>query len=555
MATTAKKAIRGSKHNLTDSIQNLSKQPSQAALRKNSKTTSSSRDLASARTKSRTELGSARSRRSSLAAATLLSSGDENNKPAETDGAGGMAGGEAVPVEPENQEPEVVVDPGPTEEEEYKASIENLPLPFELLKRGLSQLGRSPDGLKMVYLRLALPNAGITNIKSLENYKYIQTLDLSGNNLTDSISTPLSHLRHLVHLDLSNNKLTTAPTFNPAPYNLHEMDLSRNQISQIGDLRDLRFLRKCCFDRNLIRKITGLARCNCLTYLSMVNNSIMQIEGLDGLPIKVLDLRYNHIHSLTGLQNLIELTDLLLSHNAITTLTPIQKQNHANLHTFDLAHNSLSNSEGIETLTSLPSLRNLRLSGNPFCETNPTTSNDSTIATSYNYRLSTIFTLPHLMIFDCVPVTPEEKTAALNTFAPPANVVASVQHAAMVRRGVRRWAGIKVRVGEEDGEKFRPVVLCGSSGTGKSTLSKLLTQTHPDLFALAVSHTTRQPRGAERNGVDYHFVTREEFTKMVEDGEFVEVVSIFGEFYGVSFEELERCERAGRVGVLECEVE
>ena len=67
----------------------------------------------------------------------------------------GMVGGESVGVE--NQEPEVVEDPGPTEEEEYRSSIEKLPMPFEVLKHGLSQLGRSPDGLKMVYLRLALP--------------------------------------------------------------------------------------------------------------------------------------------------------------------------------------------------------------------------------------------------------------------------------------------------------------------------------------------------------------------------------------------------------------
>ncbi|KAJ3031200.1 hypothetical protein HDV00_008483 [Rhizophlyctis rosea] len=543
MATpTAKKLLKGSKQNLAEgSTQNLSKVASQATLRKNSKTGGSRAELTP--TKSRSHVGSASSRRASL---NLLS--DPPPLP---------VADELKAPEPEVENvPPVEIGPGPSEEEEYKKNIEKLPLPFETLKHGLSELGRSPDGLKMVYLRLALPNANITNIDAVENYKYIQTLDLSGNNLTDSISSPLSQLRHLVYIDLSNNRLTTTPTFNPAPYNLHEMDLSRNQIANIGDLADLRFLKKCCLDRNFIRKITGLAQCRCLTHLSMRNNSITQIEGLDGLPIKFLDLRYNHIRTLTGLQNLIDITDLLLSHNAITSLEPLQHQNHPNLHTLDLSYNSLSDSTEIELLKSIPFLRNLNLSSNPLVSPSSSSDNSNQNTTSYDHRLSTVFTLPHLTILDAAPVTPEEKVSALNTFAPPASVVASVQHAAMLRRGVRRWATIRTKTNEEgDAERFRPVVLCGSSGAGKSTLSHLLTTQHPHIFAVAISHTTRSPREGERNGVDYHFVSRQTFTHMVEAGDFVEVVSLFGELYGVSFEELEAIERKGRVAVLECEVE
>ena len=51
-----------------------------------------------------------------------------------------------------------------------------------------------------------------------------------------------------------------------------------------------------------------------------------------------------------------------------------------------------------------------------------------------------------------------------------------------------------------------PLVLCGPSGSGKSTLMKKLTGEFPDQFGFSVSHTTRQPRPGEQDGVDYHYV-------------------------------------------------
>ncbi|EHY55825.1 Guanylate kinase [Exophiala dermatitidis] len=80
----------------------------------------------------------------------------------------------------------------------------------------------------------------------------------------------------------------------------------------------------------------------------------------------------------------------------------------------------------------------------------------------------------------------------------------------------------------------RPIVLSGPSGTGKSTLIKRLFAKHPDLFGFSVSHTTRNPRPGEQDGVHYHFTTTENFEKMIAENAFVEHAKFGGNYYGSS---------------------
>lgn len=80
-----------------------------------------------------------------------------------------------------------------------------------------------------------------------------------------------------------------------------------------------------------------------------------------------------------------------------------------------------------------------------------------------------------------------------------------------------------------------PVVLSAASGTGKTTLAHLLLDSLGDL-ELSISHTTRSPRGEERDGVDYHFVDDALFKTMIGRDAFIEWAEVHGAFYGSSAE-------------------
>jgi guanylate kinase len=105
-----------------------------------------------------------------------------------------------------------------------------------------------------------------------------------------------------------------------------------------------------------------------------------------------------------------------------------------------------------------------------------------------------------------------------------------------------------------NGESAKVFVITGPSGVGKGTLIKLLLERVPTL-ALSVSATTRAPREGEEDGVDYHFLTEEEFQKRIAAKDFLEYASYSGNHYGTLNSELDRCLAKGRSVVLEIEVQ
>jgi len=81
-------------------------------------------------------------------------------------------------------------------------------------------------------------------------------------------------------------------------------------------------------------------------------------------------------------------------------------------------------------------------------------------------------------------------------------------------------------------------VISGPSGAGKSSIvNALLGRT--DGLVYSISHTSRRPRGTEKDGIDYHFVDSVTFSRMIEAGAFVEWAKVYDDFYGTSFSSLE----------------
>jgi len=97
-------------------------------------------------------------------------------------------------------------------------------------------------------------------------------------------------------------------------------------------------------------------------------------------------------------------------------------------------------------------------------------------------------------------------------------------------------------------------VVTGASGTGKTTLVKEALATVPDL-SFSVSATTRAPRVGEVSGRDYHFVSQDRFSEMVEEGAFLEWAEVYGNRYGTPRAPVETALQHGESILLEIDAE
>lgn len=93
-------------------------------------------------------------------------------------------------------------------------------------------------------------------------------------------------------------------------------------------------------------------------------------------------------------------------------------------------------------------------------------------------------------------------------------------------------------------------VVSAPSGAGKTSLVRALLEAEPSM-GVAVSHTTRAIRPEEEDGVNYHFVTRERFQKLADEGGFIEWANVFGNLYGTSIEAANRVLDQGKNLILE----
>ena len=103
---------------------------------------------------------------------------------------------------------------------------------------------------------------------------------------------------------------------------------------------------------------------------------------------------------------------------------------------------------------------------------------------------------------------------------------------------------------------YTPIVyiISAPSGSGKSTLVNELLKLVPNLD-FSISYTTRNLRGSEQNGKQYHFVSREEFEQMIRDGEFLEHAEFDGNYYGTARRFLQETGRKGHDLLLDIDVQ
>lgn len=98
------------------------------------------------------------------------------------------------------------------------------------------------------------------------------------------------------------------------------------------------------------------------------------------------------------------------------------------------------------------------------------------------------------------------------------------------------------------------IVISGPSAAGKGTICRELLSRHKEL-AYSISATTRAPRDGEAHGVNYWFMDKDEFRRMIEDGELLEWAEVYGNYYGTPLQRVRDMLRSGKDVILEIDTQ
>ncbi|XP_012705984.2 leucine-rich repeat and guanylate kinase domain-containing protein isoform X1 [Fundulus heteroclitus] len=407
----------------------------------------------------------------------------------------------------------------------------------EMVSGGISHLGCDLTGQHHVLCSLSLPSLNLRDISVLCNYVRLQKLELPHNNIKDV--SCLSHMPQLVILDVSHNEISDFFEFQPLQC-LQVANFSHNHIPDIKDLKGFSCLRKLDLDYNCLSEIGGLEQCSMLSHLSLAHNKITKISRLARLPITHLCLRGNQLKGAEGLENLQSLQVLDLSMNHISTLSGLQDLRF--LCSLNLEKNQISKVPDLNPVVGLPLLMNINLLGNPVQE-------------QPDYRQTVIFLHQHLTVLDQEPVSVKEKVSSVNIFDPPMDLLAAIDHMTHLVYQMGQPQVLYHSTPPTADVPYPMLVLTGPEGCGKEELVHRLCQEFGEYFGVGICHTTRKANVGEENGIDYHFVSEEDFQNLVRLGKFVQTTQHGGHLFGLTRDAIEDVAEEGLVCCVHMELE
>ncbi|CAK6443738.1 unnamed protein product [Pipistrellus nathusii] len=247
------------------------------------------------------------------------------------------------------------------EEEDLSEEWMPTPLTEDMMKEGLSLLCKTGNGLAHAYVKLEVKERELTDIHLLRNYIHLRYVDISENHLTDV--SALNHLTHLLWLKADGNRLRSAQ-LSELPY-LQIASFAYNQITDTEGITHPR-LSILNLKGNHIRSVTGLdpEKLISLHTLELRGNQLETTIGINLPMLKNLFLAQNFLKRVEGLDNLKNLTTLHLRDNQIDSLTGFSEELKA-LQYLNLRGNMISNLQELTKIQNLPKLRALVLLDNP----------------------------------------------------------------------------------------------------------------------------------------------------------------------------------------------
>ncbi|GLI64974.1 hypothetical protein VaNZ11_008382 [Volvox africanus] len=284
--------------------------------------------------------------------------------------------------------------------------VEECKTPFipSMLSAGLSQLGRTADGLKPAYLTLTLSGTDLANAEPLATFQHLQSLHLRDNRLVE-IRT-LGTLKNLTYVDVSGNKLTQVLDLRlgpdgSGPTNLRSADFSRNCLDMLRDLSAFSRLTHLSVASNRLERLgSGLLHLGMLKVLDLRSNRLVSCRGLEGLRcLRELRLDDNYLTSLELIKGLDTLHVLTVSYNRLRHLAGVGSL--SALRTLDVSFNLLGRLEELVVVRGAPLLGTLDVRGNPLDK-------------AMSLRLHVVHVLPQVIMLDGVAVDSKEKVLAAN---------------------------------------------------------------------------------------------------------------------------------------------